>query len=131
MPSGYVSSRFVRWGAMGAALVALAGCSHGSNTYTPQDAKRAFAKQGFVLVARLPPRFGEGRARVLVAKSGEPFVVVVARTVEDAKSYYRVLNRQRTRGSFDLRKRNVLTISDEGLTRRDKARLRRAMRHLR
>jgi hypothetical protein len=116
---------------MSAALVALAGCSHGSKLYTPQDAKRAFAKHGFVLVARLPRRFGESRARVLVAKSGEPFIVVVARTVKEAKSYHRVLNRQRTRGTFDLRERNVLTISDEGLTRSDKARIRRAMRHLR
>ena len=56
---------------------------------------------------------------------------MVARTVEDAKSYYRVLNRRTTRRSFDLRERNVLTISDEGLTRSDKARPRRAMRYLR
>lgn len=113
------------------ALLALAGCDHRSRLDTPLAVKRAFAKEGFVLVTRLPRRFREGRSRVLVAKSGEPFIVVVARTVEDAKSYYRLLNRQRTRGSFDLRERNVLTISDEGLTRSDKARLRRAMRRLR
>jgi hypothetical protein len=123
--------RFLKWGAITVALLALAGCDHRSRLDTPLAVKRAFAKEGFVLVTRLPRRFREGRSRVLVAKSGEPFIVVVARTVEDAKSYYRLLNRQRTRGSFDLRERNVLTISDEGLTRSDKARLRRAMRRLR
>src|SRR5689334_13378272 len=128
MPS---TSGFLRWGAIPVALLALAGCDHRSKLDTPLAVKRSFAKEGFVLVAWLPRRFGEGRARVLVAKSGEPFIVVVARTVEDAKSYYRVLDRQRTRRSFDLRERNVLTISDEGLTRSDKARLRRAMRGLR
>jgi len=131
MLSWYVTTRVLTWGAMSATLLALAGCDDRSKLYSTEDAKRAFATQGFVLSARLPRRFGEDRSRVLAAKSGEPFIVVVARTVEDAKSYYRVLNRQTTRGSFDLRERNVLTISDKGLTRSDKARLRRAMRHLR
>jgi hypothetical protein len=69
--------------------------------------------------------------RLLLPKSGEPFTVVVARSEADAKSAYRALNRQSTRLTFDLRVRNVLTTSDTGLSLRDKARLRRAMRHLR
>jgi hypothetical protein len=69
--------------------------------------------------------------RVLVPKTMEPFTVVVARTEADAKYAYRVLNRQSTRLTLDLRARNVLTTSDTGLTRGDKARLRRAMHRLR
>jgi len=42
--------RLLTWGAASAALLALAGCSHGSKLYSQQDAKRAFAKEGFVLV---------------------------------------------------------------------------------
>jgi hypothetical protein len=126
-----MTTRVLTGGAMSATLLALAGGHHGSKLYSTEDARRAFATQGFVLSARLPRRFGEDRSRVLVARSGEPFIVVVARTVEDAKSYYRVLKRQTTRETFDLRERNVLSISDEGLARSDKARIRRAMRHLR
>ena len=125
MPSCYVSSRFLKSGAMSATLLALAGCHHGSKLYSTQDAKRAFAKEGFVLV----PIGIEHR--ILVPKSAEPFTVVVARTQADAKYAYRALNRESTRLTFDLRARNVLTTSDTGLSPGDKARLRRAMRHLR
>jgi hypothetical protein len=125
MPSWYVSSGFVKWGLMSATLLALAGCHHGSKLYSTEDARRAFAKEGFVLV----PTGIEHR--LLLPKSGEPFTVVVARSEADAKSAYRALNRQSTRLTFDLRVRNVLTTSDTGLSLRDKARLRRAMRHLR
>jgi len=110
---------------MSATLLALAGCHHGSKLYSTQDAKRAFAKEGFVLV----PIGIEHR--ILVPKSAEPFTVVVARTQADAKYAYRALNRESTRLTFDLRARNVLTTSDTGLSPGDKARLRRAMRHLR
>jgi len=127
-PRGF---NFLKCGAITLALLALAGCDHRSRLYTPEAVKRAFAKEGFVLVAILPRRFGDSRSRVLVPKSGKPFTVVVARRIDEANGYYRVLHRQRSRGTFDLRARNVLTISDEGLTRRDRARLRRAMRHLR
>ena len=117
--------RLLTWGAASAALLALAGCSHGSKLYSQQDAKRAFAKEGFMLVPTGLER------RVLVPKTREPFTVVVARTEADAKYAYRALNRESTRLTFDLRARNVLTTSDTGLTRAEKARLRRAMHHLR
>jgi hypothetical protein len=125
MPSWYVSGRFLKWGAMIATPLALAGCHHGSKLYSTEDAKRAFAKEGFVLV----PTGIEHR--LLIPKSGEPFTVVVARSEADARYAYRGLNRQSTRLTFDLRAHNVLTTSDTGLSRGDKARLRRAMRHLR
>jgi hypothetical protein len=57
--------------------------------------------------------------------------VVVARTEADAKSGYRALNRESTRLTFDLRARNVLITADTGLARGNKARLRRAIDHLR
>ena len=117
--------RFLRWGALSATLVALAGCGHESKLYSTEDAKRAFAKEGFVLV---PTGIEQ---RLLLPKSGEPFTVVVARSEADAKYAYRALNRQSTRLTFDLRARNVLTTSDTGLSGSDKARLRRAMRGLR
>ena len=56
--------------------------------------------------------------------------MVVARTEADAKYAYRALNSESTRLTFDLRARNVLTTSDTGLARGDKARLCRAMHHL-
>lgn len=125
MPSWYVSSRFLRWGAMSATLLALAGCHGGSKPYSTEDARRAFAKEGFVLV---PTGIEHG---LLLPKSGEPFIVIVARSEADAKHAYRALDRQSTRLTFDLRARNVLTTSDTGLSHGDKARLRRAMGHLR
>jgi len=110
---------------MCATLLALAGCHHGSKLYSAQDATRAFAKEGFVLV----PTGIEHR--LLLPKSAEPFTVVVARSEADARYAYRALNRQSTRLTFDLRARNVLATSDTGLSLVDKAHLRRAMRHLR
>jgi predicted small lipoprotein YifL len=123
--------RFLRLGATTAVLLALAGCGQGSKLYSPQDAKRAFAEEDFVLVPMDLEQPRERRSRILVPKSAEPFTVVVARTTAEAKDAYRALNRQSTRLTFDLRERNVLTISETGLTHRDKARLRRAMHHFR
>jgi hypothetical protein len=121
---------FLKCGATSAALLALAGCGHGSKVYSPQDAKRAFAKEGFVLVPMFPQQPPD-RRRILVPKSAEPFTVVVARTAADAKDACRALNRESTRLTFDLRTRNVITTSDTGLAEGNKARLRRAMHHLR
>jgi hypothetical protein len=117
--------RLLKWGATSATLLALAGCHHGGRLYSVQETQRAFAREDFVPV----PTGIEHR--LLVPKSGEPFTVVVAGTNADVKYAYRVLNRQSTRLTFDLRARNVLMTSDEGLSRSEKARLRRAMRHLR
>lgn len=103
----------------------LAGCDHGSKLYSAEDATRAFAKEGFVLV----PTGIEHR--LLLPKSGKPFTLVVARSEADAKYAYRKLRRETSQFTFDLRARNVITTSDEGLTRRDEMRLRRAMRRLR
>jgi hypothetical protein len=111
---------------MSATLIVLAGCHHGAKLYSTQDVKEAFEKEGIVL--RVAP--GVER-RLLVPTSAEPFAVVVASSEADAKYAYRALNRQSTRLTFDLRARNVLMTSDEGLSRSDKARLRRAMNHLR
>jgi hypothetical protein len=110
---------------MSATLLALAGCHHSSKLYSKEDARRAFAKEGFVLVPT-----GIEHA-ILLRKSGEPFTVVVARSEADAKYAYRALNRQSTRLTFDRRARNVLATSETGLSLADKARLRRAMSHLR
>jgi hypothetical protein len=118
-------ARFLSRGTMSAMLVVLAGCNHGAKLYSTQDVKEAFAKEGIVL--RVPPGWDK---RLLVPTSAEPFTVTVARSEADAKYAYRGLNRQSTRLTFDLRARNVLLTSDEGLSRSDKARLRRAMNHL-
>jgi hypothetical protein len=112
--------RFLKWGATSATLLALAGCHHGGRLYSVQETQRAFAREDFVL----GPTGIEHR--LLVPKSGEPFTGVVGRTNADVKYAYRVLNRQSTRLIFDLRARNVLMTSDS-----EKARLRRAIRHLR
>jgi hypothetical protein len=112
------------WGLTSATLVVLAGCGHGSKLYSTEDAKRAFAKEGFVLLATGIEH------RLLLPKSGEPFTVVVAGSEADAKYAYRKLRRETARFTFDLRARNVITTSDTGLTRSDKMRLRRAMAHL-
>jgi hypothetical protein len=90
---------------MSATLLALAGCHHSSKLYSKGEARRAFAKEGFVLVPT-----GIEHA-ILLRKSGEPFTVVVARSEADAKYAYRALNRQSTRLTFDRRARNVLATS--------------------
>ena len=125
MPCWYMTTRVLNWGAMSATLLALAGCHHGSKLYSTDDVKRAFAKEGFVLVPTGIER------RLLLPKSGESFTVVVTLREADAKHAYRELTRLGTDATFDLRARNVLMTSDTGLSRRDKARLRRAMGHLR
>jgi hypothetical protein len=114
--------RLLPWGAASAALLAPAGCDDGSKLYSPRDAKRAFARECFVLRPMFPEQPPDCRL---------PFTVVVARSDGDAKYAYRKLRRETTRFTFDLRERNVLTISDTGLTQHDKTRLRRAMQHLR
>jgi hypothetical protein len=109
-------------------LLTVAGCGHGSRLYSSQDAKRAFAREGFVLVSMSARPLD--RSRILVPKSREPFTVVIARSEADAKYAYRKLRRETMRFTFDLRARNVITTSDTGLARSDKMRLRRAMQHL-
>ena len=116
------------WGLTSVMLLAVASCGHGSRLYSSQDAKRAFAREGFVLVSMTAQPLD--RSRILVPKSREPFTVVIARSEADAKYAYRKLRRETTRFTFDLRARNVITTSDTGLARSDKMRLRRAMAHL-
>src|SRR5215203_4653646 len=76
--------------------------------------ERAFARECFVLRPMFPEQPPDRRSRLLVPKS-LPFTVVVARSDGDAKYAYRKLRRETTRFTFDLRERNVLTISDTGL----------------
>ena len=120
--------RVLSWGLMSVMLLAVAGCGHGSRLYSSQDAKRAFAREGFVLVSMTAQPLD--RSRILVPKSREPFTVVIARSEADAKYAYGKLRRETTRFTFDRRARNVITTSDTGLARSDKMRLRRAMAHL-
>ena len=101
------------------------GLPPGIELNSTEDAKRAFAKEGFALV----PTGLEHR--LLLPKSGKPFTVVVARSEADAEYAYRKLRRETTPWTYDLRARNVITTSDTGLSRSDKARFRRAMRRLR
>jgi hypothetical protein len=102
-------------------------------SYERSDVERAFAKQGFTLIDT--HLFGsessvEALEALLSPVSGEPFLVYIARSDELAKEQFASYAELRTPDTFDLLRGNVMAISDSGLGRTDRQRVRAAIRAL-
>lgn len=97
------------------------------------DVERAFSQQGFTLIDT--HLFGsEGSVEALEALlspvSGEPFFVYIARNDALAKREFATYAELRTPETFEVLRGNVMAISDSGLSRRDRQRVRAATRAL-
>jgi hypothetical protein len=101
------------------------GCSDG-NAYDRSDVTRAFRTQGFELDAPTPKLVSNGKA-VLAPKTGEPFLVIVFKSEKPAADAARTLAAEATADSLDLRAKNVVVTSDEGLRVGERKRIRDAL----
>lgn len=101
------------------AVVSTSACGGASQTYSSEETKTAFAREGLVLVVPDEARFRyvpEGVAlpsSLLVPESDESFLVFVARD-SDAEAAWPDYERQQDDDSFDARRANVVVVSDDG-----------------
>jgi hypothetical protein len=108
---------------------AVAGCSD-RPTYSTDEVIDAFKRHGFTLIAReLPGQTAAGEGDLLTPRDGQSFTVVVTSdaAADDAWSAY---ESQQTRDSFDVRRANVVVLSDSGLAARQRERILAAMSSL-
>jgi len=111
----------------------LASCG-ASETYSADETRDAFAQQDYALYepSRAPPAgaapdpYGSGKPTVLLPRGGEPFVVFVFR-VTDAEEVWSRYESQQGAGAFDVRRANVIVISDSGLSSAQRERVKAAL----
>ena len=125
------------------ALVVVAvvvGCRGGGTQYSRSDVTRAFRSEGFQLVT-LTSRLAMPNTRVVFLKkkdgedmlapnSGGPFVVLIFNSEKRAAFAFQTLTSQATRDTFELRRRNIVVTSDEGVSPEIRKRIRRALSRL-
>jgi hypothetical protein len=113
--------------AIGVLTFAMTGCDD-RTTYSTEEVVAAFQRQSYTLVPRELP--GEARAPgegdLLTPRAGQPFIVIV---VSDAvaNEAWGDYETQQTHESFDVRRANVVVISDSGLAAHQRARVVAAM----
>lgn len=113
----------------------LAVADRDDATYTRDDVVRAFSREGFELVDADPDDLFFGSFRrttgILVPKGGEPFYVVITISDDVAREGFDSFTRLALPPeTFDLLSRNVLVVSDSGLSGKDRKRVRAAVRAL-
>jgi hypothetical protein len=126
------------------ALVAVAaGCRGGDTQYSRGDVMRAFRSEGIQLLS-LRSRLSTPSTRVVFLKkeegeemlapdsggvpnSGGPFFVLLYNSEKRAAFAFQTLTSYATHDTFELRRRNVVVTSDEGLTSEIRKRVRRAL----
>jgi hypothetical protein len=109
--------------------IAVTGCNDSASwTYSTHEVVGAFQRHGYTLVVRELP--GETRAPgegdLLTPRSGQPFIVIVVSN-EAANEAWGDYESQQTHDSFDVRRANVVVISDSGLAVRQRDRVLAAM----
>jgi hypothetical protein len=110
-------------------VVIAAGCNGNGKVYTRSDVERAFRSQGFELVAPTSKLVTKNEA-VLAPKTGESFIVLIFKNEKRARAAARVLARQATPETLDVRQGNVVVESDEGVTRRIRTQIHAALSRL-
>jgi hypothetical protein len=108
--------------------VAITGCDD-SATYSTEEVIAAFQRQGYTLVPRLSfpgEATAPGESDVLSPRREQPFTVFVLSdaVADEAWGDY---ESQQTHESFDVRRANVVVISDSGLAVRQRNRVLAAM----
>jgi hypothetical protein len=108
--------------------VAITGCDD-SARYSTEEVIAAFQRQGYTLVTRLSfpgEATAPGESDVLSPRGEQPFTVfVLSDTVADEA--WGDYESQQTHESFDVRRANVVVISDSGLGIRQRDRVLAAM----
>lgn len=121
-------------------VAVVAGCRGGDAQYGRSDVTRAFRSEGIQLVT-LTSRLAMPNTRVVFLKkkdgedmlapnSGGPFFVLLFNSEKRAAFAFQTLTSQATRDTFDLRRRNIVVTSDEGVTPEVRKRIRRALSRL-
>jgi hypothetical protein len=108
--------------------VAITGCDD-SATYSTEEVIAAFQRQGYTLVPRLSfpgEATAPGESDMLSPRGEQPFTVFVLSdaVADEAWGDY---ESQQTHESFDVRRANVVVISDSGLAVRQHDRVLAAM----
>jgi hypothetical protein len=99
------------------------------NSVRNGPSRRAFRSQGFELVAATSKLVTKNEA-VLAPKTGESFIVLIFKNEKRARAAARVLARQATPETLDVRQGNVVVESDEGVTRRIRTQIHAALSRL-
>lgn len=110
--------------------VVLSASHRDSRTYSPADVVNAFAGQGFTLMDTQLFGSGDPVEALFSPVSQEPFFVYVGRSDRLAKRQFADYERLKTPETFQVLRGNVIAISDSGLRRGDRKRVRGAMRAL-
>jgi hypothetical protein len=108
-----------------------AGCDHDRQTYSRSDVERAFRSQGLELLApnRESPQGVDGLVSAPRTADGQ-FVVLIYPDEKEATNSLRILRSQARSETFDVRKKNVVVTSDEGVTAPMRKRIRAALAQL-
>lgn len=106
---------------LAALLVAAlaAGCGDSAKTYNSDDVRRAFNSQGFDLIGPLgqfATDSGGPYSGAAFTPSRGPFIVLVFDRNGDADKADKTYQGQATSQSFEVRKGNVVVLSDDGVT---------------
>lgn len=109
--------------------IAAAGCGE-STTYSTEEVAQAFQRHGYALVVRkLPQQTFAGRpvevgqGDLLTPTGGDPFIVIVARSNAFVDVFWPDYESQQSENTFDVRRANVVVISDSGLAAGQRARV--------
>jgi hypothetical protein len=92
---------------------------------TREEVEHAFAREGFALQSLQLPRL-EAEGDILGPINFKPFMVFVLRTEALASEHFEPY-RTHTLDAFNLLRRNVFVISDSGLTKHQRDRIRAAL----
>ena len=116
---------------LGVIAVAETACSS-AHGYSERDVKNAFKTQGIDLrVKAIKGRQLRKHGDVVLGPTVRlPLLVGVIRSEKRAAGYYREFVAQKTADTFDCLRRNVLTVSDGGLTIADRLRVQAALQAL-
>jgi hypothetical protein len=118
-------------------VAVAAGCRGDGTQYSRGEVTRAFRSEGIQLTSGLAmpnarvvfPKKNDGED-LLVPNSGGSFLVLLFNSEKRAASAFQALTGQATRDTFDLRQRNIVVTSDEGVSPAVRKRIRRALARL-
>jgi hypothetical protein len=109
--------------------ITTAGCGGDDETYSVEETKAAFARNGIELVAPDSPELAAADGRYLAPSSGETYLVVVT-TDAEVDDAWPDFERMQDGDSFDARRANVGVFADDGPSAAHRARVLAALASL-
>ena len=107
--------------------LAVAGCGS-SQTYSVDEVIASFAKSGYPLVmSELPRGYAAIEGNVLRPRDGGDVMVLVLSDAEARQDWADFVRLGPDADSFDALRANVMVVSDEGLSKQERQRIRDAL----